>query len=90
MRWIIHRSDGSVERGTGDPPADLTGELHLVGTTEDESASLVRGALYRRGRPAGKGQHRLPLGDGGELVVDVDVRGKATVAKGGRANAGGR
>jgi hypothetical protein len=77
LRWILHRPDGTIARGDGDPPIGEPGELHLVGQTEDESASLVGGKLIRRGARANQGRHRLQLGNGNTLVSDVDGTGRA-------------
>jgi hypothetical protein len=77
VRWILHRPDGTVARGTGLPPIDAPGRLHMVGETEADSVAIVDGAVHLVGRKAAPGQHRIKVSDDDDLVIDVPTKGKA-------------
>lgn len=72
MRLIHHDDQGHITRSEDTPVGG--GVLHFV--DERGSAAIVGGQLYIDGQPAAQGQHRLTLRDG-DLIVDVDVHGKA-------------
>lgn len=76
MRWILHRPDGSIERGNGAPP-DEPGVLHFVDEQGSARFDREQGAFHKDGARKGPGTHRISLSDG-DMPIYVNAMGKAT------------
>jgi hypothetical protein len=87
VRWVQH-VDGKVLRGDGVPPSG--GSVHLIGETEDETANVKDGALYKDGKRAAKGAHSFKTRGGDDVTFDVDDKGKAKRRGGVKANGGNK